>query len=482
MEELCASLFGRVEQTLQRCLDASGLKQEDVGEIELIGGSTRIPAVKLAIERVFGKAPSTTLNQDECVARGAAIMAAMLSPNFKVREFSLTDLQPYPVVLDWGGDDADKGHLEVFPLFHAVPFSKLLTFYRKGPFVLSARYAPDVQRIHRTDDVGQFQVLGVKPGAQGEAQKVKVKVRLNMHGVLQVVSATLMEKQANQTNGEASASVETEGMDTEPAGEDAAAAAPSADATKMETNEAEVAAEGSAPAATAAAPKQVVKAVDLEVESRTASMDTKKLQRLNEREAELQSQDRQERDRIDSKNALEEFVLGIRGRVNDSDDLEPFIDAATRDKLVKMADDTENWLYDEGEDCEKSVYVQRLEQIQGLAVPAQSRKRDHEGAPRAAESLAALLNRAQKALASYQAGELIFDHWTAEEAQKLGQGIADKKSWLDSNFSKIRATPKTQDLPVKAAAFAQEQQVRQVIFNNPYCSSLTIKLSIFYSF
>ena len=87
--------------------------------------------------------------------------------------------------------------MEVFPKFHAVPFSKMLTFFRKAPFALTARYAdPDVSRIHRGDQVvGQCLIQGVKPSAQGEVQKVKVKVRVNAHGVFQVVSATLMEKQ-----------------------------------------------------------------------------------------------------------------------------------------------------------------------------------------------------------------------------------------------------------------------------------------------
>ncbi|XP_045024010.1 97 kDa heat shock protein-like isoform X3 [Daphnia magna] len=112
--------------------------EEDISEIELIGGSTRIPAVKSLIEQVFGKPPSTTLNQDECVARGAAIMAAMLSPSFKVREFSLTDLQPYAINLNWSGEDVEHGEMEVFPKFHSVPFSKILTFFRKSPFVFAA--------------------------------------------------------------------------------------------------------------------------------------------------------------------------------------------------------------------------------------------------------------------------------------------------------------------------------------------------------
>lgn len=88
--------------------------------------------------------------------------------------------------------------MEVFPKFHSVPFSKLLTFSRKGPFVLTAHYGdPDVGHIQRADTIAQFHIQGVKPSAQGEAQKVKVKVRLNIHGVFQVVSATLMEKQVH---------------------------------------------------------------------------------------------------------------------------------------------------------------------------------------------------------------------------------------------------------------------------------------------
>jgi hypothetical protein len=88
--------------------------------------------------------------------------------------------------------------MEVFPKFHSVPFSKILTFFRKSPFVLTARYVDrDVSYIQKSDTISQFHIQGVKPGAQGEAQKVKVKVRLNLHGILQVVSATMMEKQVH---------------------------------------------------------------------------------------------------------------------------------------------------------------------------------------------------------------------------------------------------------------------------------------------
>ena len=255
--------------------------------------------------------------------------------------------------------------LEVFPKFHAVPFSKLLTFYRKGPFVLTARYSDkDVERVHKANQtIGQFHIQSVKPGAQGESQKVKVKVRLNLHGTFQIVSATLMEKQPAQSGAETASVVESnlqtdgETMDTETEGADGAPPTAAADTAKMDTED--DAAGDKAPAA-----KQIVKSVDLIVESKTSSLTPHQVQQLGEREAELQSQDRQERDRIDSKNALEEFVLAIRTRVNDEDDLQPYMEDDLRQQLVQIADDAENWLYEDGEDCEKSLYVQKLQLLQ----------------------------------------------------------------------------------------------------------------------
>lgn len=77
----------------------------------------------------------------------------------------------------------------------------------------------------------------------------------------------------------------------------------------------------------------------------------------------FQSVDREEKDRIDSKNTLEEFVLSIRTRVNDSEDLEPYVETSVREEIVQLANNTENWLYDEGEDCKKNEYVQKLELV-----------------------------------------------------------------------------------------------------------------------
>jgi len=125
-ENMSADLFARVESTFFNCLESSSNKQTDlfrraiyikdsnlscivlfyseldpkeIYSVEIVGGSSRIPAIKQLIEKVFGRAPSTTLNQDEAVARGCALQCAILSPVYKVRDFSVTDVQPYPINL-----------------------------------------------------------------------------------------------------------------------------------------------------------------------------------------------------------------------------------------------------------------------------------------------------------------------------------------------------------------------------------------------
>merc|ERR1712045_577898 len=98
-EELIASHLADIERVMGEVLTASKLKPEEIYSVEIVGGSTRIPAIKALIEKVFGKESSTTLNADEAVSRGCALQCAILSPVFKVREFSVTDIQPYPIKL-----------------------------------------------------------------------------------------------------------------------------------------------------------------------------------------------------------------------------------------------------------------------------------------------------------------------------------------------------------------------------------------------
>lgn len=138
-EAMSAELLARAERTLVRALQEANLRPGDVESVELVGGGTRVPAVKQLVRKVFNREPSTTLNQDEAVARGCALQCAMLSPIFKVREFQVVDAQPFPIELWYDPGKGEDGRAEVFPKWHQVPFSKMLTFYRSKPFSLEAR-------------------------------------------------------------------------------------------------------------------------------------------------------------------------------------------------------------------------------------------------------------------------------------------------------------------------------------------------------
>ncbi|OXB53214.1 UNVERIFIED_CONTAM: hypothetical protein H355_015135, partial [Colinus virginianus] len=72
-EQLCAALLSRVEPPLRAAMEQAKLQREDIYSIEIVGGATRIPAVKEQISNFFCKEISTTLNADEAVARGCAL-------------------------------------------------------------------------------------------------------------------------------------------------------------------------------------------------------------------------------------------------------------------------------------------------------------------------------------------------------------------------------------------------------------------------
>lgn len=141
MEDICKSLFQRIEEVMKRCLRDSKLSLEDIHSVEIVGGSSRIPAAKALIEQIFGKTPSTTLNQDEAVSRGGALQCAILSPAVRVRDFSVTDIQPYSIMITFDNENGQRSDMEVFPVNHAVPFSRLLTMSRREPFTVKLYYS-----------------------------------------------------------------------------------------------------------------------------------------------------------------------------------------------------------------------------------------------------------------------------------------------------------------------------------------------------
>lgn len=198
LEELMKPLLERATVPLEQALAEAKLKPEDIDIIEMVGGCTRVPAIKNRIQEFFGKPLSFTLNQDEAVARGCAFSCAILSPVFRVRDFSVHDMVSYPIEFTWekSEDIPDEDtSLTVFNKGNVMPSTKILTFYRKHPFDLEAKYAKPEQLPGKTNPwIGRFSVKGVKEDPKGDFMICKLKARLNVHGILNVESGYYVEE------------------------------------------------------------------------------------------------------------------------------------------------------------------------------------------------------------------------------------------------------------------------------------------------
>ncbi|XP_063823445.1 97 kDa heat shock protein isoform X1 [Ostrinia nubilalis] len=474
MEQISADTFTKVERTLRAILHNAKLRPEDIYSVEIVGGSTRIPAVKGLIEQVFGKQASTTLNQDESVSRGCALQCAMLSPAVRVREFSVTDAQPYAVRLAWDAARGEDGDMEVFPAFHAAPFSKMLTFYRKEPFTVSAYYSDQVP--YPETFIGQWHIKDVQPTAEGESQKVKLKVRVNIHGIITVASASLVEKKqdaAQNDNVEMENSNENVTSSQEaPMETNGSQEQPQNGPDNQEVREDEMKGEPqqkqswtqrvgqwfSGDKSKDKSKKVIVKTVELPIEARTHGYSQQELNSYMEQEGKMQAQDRQEKERADARNALEEYVYELRGKLSEGETLHDFVADEQRGKLVGQLDALEQWLYDEGEDQNRQVYSDKLTELRTEGEPIKQRRLEFELRPGALDDLALAVQLANKAVDLYKSGDAKYAHLAEADIQKVAEASKNALNWLESARQALAHAPRHQPPPHTTHQIRQERQ------------------------
>ncbi|KAK6957371.1 Heat shock protein hsp88 [Daldinia eschscholtzii] len=364
-EALVDPLLSRVTVPLEQALAEAKLNKEDIDVIELVGGCTRVPAIKERIQAFFGKQLSFTLNQDEAVARGCAFSCAILSPVFKVRDFSVLDIVNYPIEFSWEKDvdipDEDTS-LTVFNKGNVLPSTKILTFYRKQPFDLEARYAnPEDLPGKMSPFIGRFSVKGVKADPKTEFMICKLKARVNIHGVLNVESGYYVEDQ--EVEEEIKDEKKDEGDKKDP--------------DAMETDDKK----GDEKPKTRKVKKQVRKG-DLPIVAGTTSLDESTKNALTEKEAAMVMEDKLVADTEEKKNELETYIYDLRNKLDDQ--YADFASEEEKDKLRAKLTESEDWLYEDGEDATKAVYIAKMDEIRAMAGPITQRYFDKVEADRQA--------------------------------------------------------------------------------------------------
>jgi heat shock protein 4 len=432
LEELIAPVIERVRAPIERALSEAGITVDDVHSVELIGGSSRVPALRAQIQAAFpGKTLQATLNQDEACARGATFVCAMLSPVFKVREFSMHDITPYPVRVQWApvAGDSDETFLDVFPRGNSVPSTKVLTFYRKDAFDLEAVYADPAGLPGKINPwIGGFTAKKVEAGE--DVATVKVKTRINAHGVVNFEAAYVEEVEERE----------------EPA-----------------AMEVDASAVGEAPAPPKK--KKVVKRKEVPFVTTNTSLEKSILDRYTAQEAEMYASDKLVADTEDRKNALEEYVYDMRGKVEDR--YAAYTKPEEKEKLFAALTEAEDWLYsEEGEEATKSVYVERLDKLKVIGDPISQRYREAEERPRTLSSLRETMNEyMEKATSSDER----YSHIDEKEKQKIVEFVANTQHWLDSLVARQAERPKNEN-PVLLAKDAEEKRQAIIMMAVPILS------------
>ena len=318
-EKMIAIKIATIKETLEDLMASTTVKSEDLYSVEIVGGSTRIPVIKQVIEEVTGLQTSTTLNADEAIARGCALYAASLSSKFITKKYHITPAVHYGIeaMFVHGGNHekvivCDKGD--------SINGSVSIEITADLPLNIALQYTESSSLEDKF--IGLYKVDGTeaKRGVFNLKFEFDTIGALKLNEIVMTAEEQLMKKRksVSQDHNE--------------------------DMEEVENNETEE-----------FVPCRTVLAF-------TKSMpESRNVAELRDVEMCMIHADQVEIQRQEEKNNLEELLFKYRHEVEEHG--EQLGEEEVYTNIIQFFEETENWLYEEGEGAPKSSYLDMAETL-----------------------------------------------------------------------------------------------------------------------
>lgn len=184
LEELASEYVDKSIEITKRALEASSIQKNEIDEVILVGGQTRMPAIQNAVQELFGKEPNRSINPDEVVAAGAAIQAGIFQGD--VQDITLVDVIPLSLSIETMGGVATK----LIEKNTHIPTKKSQVFSTAADNQTSTEiHIAQGERPMMSDNksLGKFVLDGIPPAPRGMPQ-IEVTFDVDSNGVLNVTA------------------------------------------------------------------------------------------------------------------------------------------------------------------------------------------------------------------------------------------------------------------------------------------------------
>ena len=188
-DELTHDLVERTAIPVQNAMKDAGITNADLGQVLLVGGSTRIPAVQEKVKQLTGKEPSKALNPDECVALGASIQGGKLDGDSAATDILLLDVTPLTLSIETMGGVAT--HLIERNTTIPTKKSQIFSTAADNQTAVDINVVQGERQFARDNkSLGQFRLDGIPPARRGMPQ-IEVTFDIDANGIVNVSAKDL---------------------------------------------------------------------------------------------------------------------------------------------------------------------------------------------------------------------------------------------------------------------------------------------------